>query len=45
MPEKIDDLIPSAKDIQKQTALHEAEKAEQYARRLAAGRGGKARID
>ena len=41
MPEKIDDLIPSAKDIQKQTALREAEKAEQYARRLAAAEAEK----
>ena len=41
MPEKIDDLLPSAKDIQKQTALHEAEKAEQYARRLAAAEAEK----
>src|SRR5262245_12030431 len=32
---KIDDLIPSAKEIQKQAALKEAEKAEQHARRTA----------
>ena len=32
----IDDLIPSAKEIQKQAALKEAEKAEEYAKRLAA---------
>jgi hypothetical protein len=35
MPQKIDDLIPSAKEIQKQAALKEAEKADQYARSLA----------
>jgi hypothetical protein len=32
---KIDDLIPSAKDIQKQAALKEAQKAEEHAKRLA----------
>jgi len=36
MPEKIDDLLPTAKDIQKQAALKEADKAEQLARRQAA---------
>ena len=36
MPEKIDDLLPTAKEIQKQAAIKEAEKAEQYARTLAA---------
>ena len=35
MPGKIDDLLPTAKEIQKQTALKEAEKAEQYARQQA----------
>jgi hypothetical protein len=35
MPEKIDDLLPSAKEIQKQAALKEAEKANDEARRLA----------
>jgi hypothetical protein len=35
MPQTIDDLIPSAKEIQKQAALKEAEKADQYARSLA----------
>jgi hypothetical protein len=38
---KIDDLIPSAKDIQKQAALKEAQKAEEHARRLAAAEGEK----
>jgi hypothetical protein len=32
---KIDDLIPSAKEIQKQAALKEAQKAEEHAKRLA----------
>jgi uncharacterized protein (DUF1778 family) len=32
---KIDDLIPTAKEIQKQAALKEAEKAEENAKRLA----------
>ena len=36
MPDKkIDDLLPTAKDIQKQAALREAEKAAQYSRQLA----------
>ena len=36
MPEKIDDLLPTTREIQKQTAFKEAEKAEQYARRTVA---------
>src|SRR5437762_9056899 len=32
MPRSIDDLIPNAKLIQKEAALKEAEKAEEYAR-------------
>jgi len=36
MPDKIDDLLPNAKEIQKQTAVKEAEKAEQQARATAA---------
>ena len=36
MPAKIDDLLPTAKEIQKQAALKEAEKADENARRLAA---------
>jgi hypothetical protein len=36
MPEKIDDLIPTAKEIQKQAALKETEKGDQAARMLAA---------
>jgi hypothetical protein len=41
MPQKIDDLIPPAKEIQKQAALKEAEKADQYARSLAAAEAEK----
>jgi hypothetical protein len=41
MPQKIDDLIPQAKEIQKQAALEEAEKADQYARSLAAAEAEK----
>jgi hypothetical protein len=36
MPVKLDDLIPTAKEIQKQAAIKEAEKADEDARRLAA---------
>jgi hypothetical protein len=36
MPANIDDLIPSASTIQKEAALREAEKAEEYARLAAA---------
>ena len=38
---KIDDLIPSAKEIQKQAALKEAQKAEEHAKRLAAAEAEK----
>src|SRR6516162_6438807 len=41
MPEKIDDLLPTAKDIQKQAALKEAEKADQHARAAAAAEAEK----
>jgi hypothetical protein len=41
MPEKIDDLIPTAREIQKQAALKEAEKADQDTRRLAAAEAEK----
>src|SRR3954454_20084753 len=41
MPSRIDALLPSAKDIQKQAALKEAEKAEEHARRLAAAEAEK----
>jgi hypothetical protein len=38
---KIDDLLPSAKEIQKQAALKEAEKADQQAKQLAAAEAEK----
>ncbi|WP_426434554.1 hypothetical protein [Bradyrhizobium genosp. P] len=36
MPINIDDLLPSAADIQKQAAMKDAEKTEEHAQRLAA---------
>jgi hypothetical protein len=36
MAGKIDDLLPTAREIQKQAGIKEAEKADQYARRAAA---------
>jgi hypothetical protein len=44
MPEKIDDLLPTANEIQKQAALKEAEKAEQFARRQATAEAEKAKL-
>ncbi|VIO79511.1 hypothetical protein CI1B_78440 [Bradyrhizobium ivorense] len=41
MPDKIDDLIPNAREIQKQAALKEAEKAEEHAKRAAAAEAEK----
>ena len=41
MPLSIDDLIPNAKQIQKEAALKEAEKAEEYARVLTAAESEK----
>jgi uncharacterized protein (DUF1778 family) len=41
MPEKLDDLIPMAKEIQKQAAIREAEKADEDARRLSAAEAEK----
>ena len=38
---KIDDLIPSAKEIQKQAALKEAHKADEHAKRFAAAEAEK----
>jgi hypothetical protein len=38
---KIDDLIPSAKEIQKQAALKEAQKADEHAKHLAAAEAEK----
>ena len=44
MSEKIDDLLPTAKEIQRQAALKEAEKADQDARRLAATEAEKQKL-
>jgi hypothetical protein len=44
MPEKIDDLLPTANEIQRQAALKEAEKAEQFARRQAAAEAEKTKL-
>jgi hypothetical protein len=44
IPEKIDDLLPTAKEIQRQTALKEAEKAEQHARALSAAEAEKRKL-
>ena len=41
MPEKIDDLLPTAKEIQKQAAIKEAEKADNEARAAAAAEAEK----
>src|SRR5436305_9541935 len=41
MPETIDNLLPTAREIQKQAALKEAEKADQDARRLVAAEAEK----
>jgi hypothetical protein len=41
MPPNIDDLIPNAKQIQKDAALKEAEKADQYAKLAAAAEAEK----
>ena len=41
MPEKIDDLLPTAMEIQKQAALKEAEKVDEYARLHAAAEAEK----
>src|SRR5258707_10162916 len=41
MPDSIDDLIPSAKQIRKEAALKEAEKVEEYARLAAAAESEK----
>lgn len=44
MPAKIDELIPSAKEIQKQAALKEAQKAEEHAKRTAAAEAEKKKL-
>jgi hypothetical protein len=41
MPEKIDDLLPMAKEIQKQAAIKEADKADKEARAAAAAEAEK----
>jgi hypothetical protein len=41
MPEKIDDLLPTAKEIQKQAAIKEAEKADKEARAATAAEAEK----
>jgi hypothetical protein len=41
MPENIDDLLPTAKEIQRQAAIKEAEKADGHLRRVAAGEAEK----
>ena len=45
MLEKIDDLLPTAMEIQRRAAIHKAEEADENTRRLAAVRGGKAGAD
>jgi hypothetical protein len=44
MPERIDDLLPTAQEIQKQAALNEAEKADAFTRRLAAAEAEKQKL-
>jgi hypothetical protein len=44
MPEKIDDLLPTAREIQRQAALQAAEKAEQYDRLQAAAAAEKRKL-
>jgi hypothetical protein len=41
MPARIDELIPTAKEIQKQAAIKEAEKADEHLRRAAAAEAEK----
>ena len=44
MRERIDDLLPSAYEIQKQAALKDAEKADEFVRRLAAAEAEKQKL-
>ena len=44
MPERIDDLLPTAQEIQKQAALNEAAKADEFTRRLAAAEAEKRKL-
>jgi hypothetical protein len=41
MPDKIDELLPTAKEIQRQAAIKEAEKADEHVRRTAAAEAEK----
>lgn len=41
MPPKIDELLPPAKEIQKQAAIKDAEKADEFAKKLAAAEAEK----
>jgi hypothetical protein len=41
MPNKIDELLPTAKEIQRQAAIQEAEKADQHVRHMAAAEAEK----
>ena len=44
MRERIDDVLPTAQEIQKQAALKDAEKADEFVRRLAAAEAEKQRL-
>ncbi len=44
MPVNIDELLPTAKEIQRQAAIADAEKAEHYARKLAAAEAEKRKL-
>jgi hypothetical protein len=44
MPENIDDLLPTAREIKKQAALKEAEKADEFARHQAAAEAEKRKL-
>jgi hypothetical protein len=44
MSEKIDDLLPTAKEIQRQAALKEAEKADEYSRHQKAAEAEKQKL-
>ena len=44
MRERIDNLLPTAQEVQKQAALKDAEKADEFVRRLAAAEAEKQRL-
>jgi hypothetical protein len=44
MPVNIDELLPTAKEIQRQAAIADAEKAEQYAQKLAVAEAEKRKL-